>query len=98
MKASTLLGVAGDALNLVGAIILILNEIGRQKDYRDAETSSKELAKMTDIEFETREGNPLASFTDLVLQILGKEKKRAIIGLAVLCFGFVLQLLSRLRE
>jgi hypothetical protein len=47
--------------------------------------------------FETRRGN-LANFADLVLEILRKEKKRAVAGLVVLFAGFVLQLFSRLDE
>jgi len=98
MKIGTILGIVGDALNLAGAIILILNEIGREKDYRDAGTAAKVLAKMPDIVFESEEGNRLANFTDLVLQILRREKKRAVAGLVVLFAGFVLQLLSRFYE
>jgi hypothetical protein len=98
MKTGTILGIAGDALNLAGAIVLILNEIGREKDYRDAAAAAKVLAKLPDIHFETHDGNRLANFADLVLQILRKEKKRALVGLAVLSLGFVFQLLSRLYE
>jgi hypothetical protein len=98
MKVATILGIVGDALNLIGAIILILNEIGRERDYRDAGTAAKVLAKMTDIHFESKEGSRLANFTDLVLQILRREKKRAVAGLIVLFGGFVLQLLSRVWE
>ena len=74
------------------------NEIAREKDYRKAGESAKALAKLTDIHSEDHHGNRLANFADLVLQILRREKKRAIAGLLVLLVGFVLQLLSRLYE
>jgi hypothetical protein len=98
MKVSSAAGIVGDTLNLVGAVMLIVNEIGRAEDYVVAQEEAKVLAQLDDVYMETEEGYPLANFADLVLRILRKEKRRALYGLGLILAGFVLQLVSRLAE
>jgi hypothetical protein len=98
MKVSSAIGAVGDTLNLVGAIILILNEIGRAEDYVVAQEEAKVLGEMADVYMESEDGSRLSNFADLVLRILRKEKRRALFGLLFIVGGFVLQLVSRLVE
>jgi len=93
------LGLGGDTLTFVGAMILAIDAVGRQKEFqkiqRTAATVRDPLLKK--VKF-TKDGISLTSHDDVELVFIHRSVKRALCGSVILALGFVCLLLARICE
>ena len=93
------LGLAGDTLTFVGGMILAIDAIGKQKEFRKIQSTAAAVNDplLAKVRF-TREGVSLTNHEDVELVFIHRSVKRAGWGSVIITFGFVCLLLARIYE
>jgi hypothetical protein len=93
------LGLAGDTLTFLGGMILAINAIGKQKEFRKIQSTAAAVSDplLAKVRF-TSEGVSLTNHEDVELVFIRRSVKRAVWGTVVITLGFVCLLLARIYE
>jgi hypothetical protein len=97
MSPSTILGLIGDALTFTGALILALDALRRQTEFRKTKQLQKAVESLDGIKL-TQDGIVLLNNESVELVLIRQSVKRALWGAGILTLGFIFLLATRIIE
>ena len=97
MSPSTILGLIGDALTFTGGLILALDAVRRQREFRKTKQLQETVKSLDGIKL-TQDGISLLDDKAVELVFIRQSVRRAIYGAACLTIGFVFLLITRVVE
>ena len=95
MPASTILGFFGDSLTFAGALILAIDAIRREIEFRRQKSLSAMISQVKTARF-TMDGIELVGEDATQLVFIRQSIRRAIWGTSILSIGFIFLLLARI--
>jgi hypothetical protein len=97
MAIAAILGFAGDTLTFVGGLILALDALGRDQEFRRQQQLWKAVVDLKGIEL-VKYGIKLTSDKSIEHVFIRQSVRRAFWGAAILALGFVFLFASRSVE
>lgn len=97
MAAVTILGFAGDTLTFFGGLILALDALGRDREFKKQQQLGEVVVDLKGIEL-TKDGIKLTGDKSIEHVFIRQSVRRALWGTAIMALGFVLLLVSRSVE
>ncbi len=92
-------GILGDGMTFIGSCILAGDLLHGVKKFRDEQLRIKTLKSFAGrVRLETEDGHPIQSESDIHLEVLRNTARWAWTGIALLLFGYLLQLVTRIIE
>lgn len=97
MTPAMMLGFAGDTLTFLGGVILSVDALGREREYRKQKDWVQTIKEFKGVEL-TRRGIRLLDENSVELVFIRLAVTRSIWGTAIVTLGFVALLGSRVLE
>jgi hypothetical protein len=99
MSWSAFFGFAGDGITFLGGIILAIDAIGKQREFRNIQSTFKAVTNplLSGVKL-TKKGVSLTNRDDVELVFIRRTVTRAIWGSCLLALGFICLLIARIIE
>jgi|SRR5882724_5663115 len=97
MSLTTILGLVGDALTFTGGLILALDALRREQEFRKTKELQKAVQSLKGIKL-TQDGITLVNDQDVDLVFIRQSVLRSLKGVVILTLGFVSLLAARILE